>query len=282
MKKTLLATLIAALFCQSIYAENLPSKGKFDDRIRLVDYNEHDVFKVVTYYGVATHILFSDDEIIEDREIGDGKAWAIRHRKNYLFLQPIEKNADSNLTVITNKRVYQFALYVETANEKDTKAWAKGSLVYSLRFRYPQEEAKQKQEAVQVEEKKKTAAEIKQNLELNNQNDEGQNFDYWVSGSKTISPTSARDNGRFIYLTFSGNKDMPSVHEVNEKGEESLIKTTVTGNTIVVEKLVRHLILRKGDIAACVINKSFDANDEVDNTSGTVSKSVQRVLKGAK
>jgi len=44
---------------------------------------------------------------------------------------------------------------------------------------------------------------------------------------------------------------------------------------------VRRLILRKGIAVASVVNKSFDLNGGMDNTTGTVSPDVERVIKGA-
>ena len=117
---------------------------------------------------------------------------------------------------------------------------------------------------------------------LTNAAHSGQNTDYWVAGSDEISPTAARDDGRFIYLTFSNNRDMPAVYEVDEKGKEALINTNVIdGNTIVIQRLVRRLILRKGDAVASVINKSFDLNGGIDNTTSTVAPDVERVIKEA-
>jgi type IV secretion system protein VirB9 len=280
MKKIILCLLM--VFPLALKAEILPAKGKYDDRIRVVEYNEGQVVRVNTYFGVATLIRFGEGEVIEDKETGDNKAWSIKTRKNYMFLQPTDKHADTNLVVITNKRIYQFALFVEEMNEKDTKAWRNGNLVFSLSFTYP-EDAIPKKEVVEAQLEKEK---IKTDLVIDNQNQEGMNFDYWVAGAPELSPTSARDNGRFIYLTFAGNKEMPSVHEVNERGEEtelkeSLIQTTVKGGSIVIEKRVRRIILRKGDLVACVVNKSFDSTDEHDNTTGTSSSSVIRVIKGA-
>lgn len=263
-------------------AEILPPKGDLDDRVRLVDYHPLQVYRINTQFGAVTDLRFGDGEIIEDKELGDSKAWAIRHKKNYMILQPIAEKADTNLVVFTNKRTYRFALIVEPAKDTDDKKWRSNNLVYSLIFRYPQDEVAKQTTAAIVASVKAEKEEIKGKLAANKPLEGGQNFDYWVAGSQEISPTSARDNGRFIYLTFSGNREMPSIHEVNEKGEEALVKTTVTGSTLIVEKLARHLILRKGELAACVINKSYDIADEKDNESGTSTQEVVRVVREPK
>ena len=51
---------------------------------------------------------------------------------NKLFIKPMEKNIRTNMTIITNKRTYQFDIVskeLEDENDKD--------LVYVVRFQYP-------------------------------------------------------------------------------------------------------------------------------------------------
>lgn len=48
------------------------------------------------------------------------------------FIKPMEKNIRTNMTIITNKRTYQFDIVskeLEDENDKD--------LVYVVRFQYP-------------------------------------------------------------------------------------------------------------------------------------------------
>ena len=106
------------------------------------------------------------------------------------------------------------------------------------------------------------------------------NTDYWAAGSAEITPTGASDDGRFIRLTFSNNRDMPAVYAVDGEGNEALVNTNVDGNMIVVQRMVRRLTLRKGIAVVCVVNKSFDLSGGRDNNTGTVSQSVERVIKG--
>ena len=72
---------------------------------------------------------------------------------------------------------------------------------------------------------------------------------------------------------------MPAIFEVDKEGNESLINTNVVGNTIVIQRMIPELILRKGKSVASVVNRSFDLNGGIDNTSGTVAPDVKRVIK---
>ncbi|MDR2031370.1 MAG: P-type conjugative transfer protein VirB9 [Azoarcus sp.] len=259
-------------------AEIIPQKGEYDPRVRIVDYNPFNVVRLSTFYGVSTHVQFADDETIRDVAIGDDQAWKVVPRGNHLFIKPQAEHANTNVTVITDRRTYQFALMVQPRAVEDATAWADPNLIFSLRFHYPDEEAAKAAAAAnkaarqhQIQEKFSDAAKSIQN------------FDYWVAGSREISPTAARDDGRFIYLTFTNNRDMPAVYSVDEHGNEALINThIIDGNTIVVQRLVRHLMLRKGNAVASVVNKSFNLDGGVDNDTGTVSPDVVRIIKGTR
>lgn len=272
--------LIALLVPTLALAELTPQKGEFDPRVRIVDYNPMNVVKLSTFYGVSTHVQFAEGETIQDVAVGDDQAWKVVPRGNHLFIKPQATNADTNVTVVTSLRTYQFALVVQPRPLKDSTAWADPNLIFSLTFRYPDDEAAKAAASAKQLALKAKLGEVK--TKLSDAAKAGENIDYWVAGSEEISPTAARDDGRFIYLKFTNNRDMPAVYEVDEKGNEALINTNVIdGNTIVVQRLVRRLMLRKGDAVASVINKSFDLNGGTDNTTGTVAPDVERVIKGA-
>lgn len=276
MKRLLLIALLVPILA---LAEVTPKKGDYDPRVRVVDYNPLNVVKLATFYGVSTHVQFGNGETIMDVAVGDDQAWKVVPRGNHLFIKPQATQADTNVTVVTDKRTYQFALVVQPRPMKDSTAWANPNLIFSLTFRYPDEEAAKAAANAKKEAVKSRLGEIKG--KLSDAKKEGQNFDYWVAGSEEISPTAARDDGRFIYLTFSNNRDMPAVYSVDAKGNEALINTNVIdGNTIVIQRLVAHLMLRKGNAVASIINKSFDLNGGIDNTTGTVAPDVERVIKG--
>lgn len=289
MFKSIFAVAVLVSVLPYGHAELTPKQGQFDSRVRVVDYNPADVIRINTWYGVSTHVQFADGETIRDVAIGDDQAWTVMPRGNHLFFKPKTTHADTNVTVVTNVRVYQFALIVVPRNMRDPKAWRDANLIYSLSFRYPADEAAKglsaevsrlRAETIQLQADaiRKNKEEVSDRLKAAKRRDE--NRDYWVAGSEEVTPTAARDDGRFIYLTFSNNRDMPAVYEVDASGKEALVNTNVEGNQIVVQRLVKQLTLRKGDSVACVVNRSFDLDGGRDNTSGTVAPDVERVIKG--
>lgn len=302
------------------YAELVPDNRPFDSRVSVVDYNPLNVVRVTAFYGVSTYIEFDPSESIKEVAVGDDAAWSVVPRGNHLFIKPKEKNADTNLTVLTDKHVYHFSLYVAKRSLKDSTAWRDENLVYGLVFRYPDDEAHKKEKMIADKERSslQLLIEMERKLEKNkiksdlassskldreaaglpdmpsvklqredktkqgfpeDTPDNGiYNFNYWVSGHEMISPTGARDDGRFTYLLFSNSRDMPAVYMEDETGKESLINTHVEGNTIIVHHVVPKLKLRRGDAVACILNKAFD-NGTYNDRSGTVSSEVERTVK---
>jgi type IV secretion system protein VirB9 len=277
MKRFLIA--LALLLPAIAIAEVSPQRGAYDARVRVVDYNPSNVVRLTTFYGVSTHVQFGDGEIIKDIATGDDQAWAMIPRSgNHLFIKPRATQADTNLTVITDKRVYQFALMVREDDRKNDQAWRDPNLIFSLSFRYPDEElAKLKVEADALR-RKASQEHLQERLETAKSGNA--NYDYWVAGALEVSPTAVHDNGSFTRLTFGNNRDMPAIYAVDTEGEESLINANVEGNTIVIHRVFRKLILRKGNYVACLVNKSFDFDSGKDNTTGTIAPDVERVLKG--
>jgi type IV secretion system protein VirB9 len=306
-----------------VVAEISPGNHPYDSRVKLVDYNALDVVKVTTYYGVSTYVQFDSSETIKEIAVGDEPAWNLVPRGNRFYIKPKQKKADTNVTVVTDKRTYHFSLYVAKRSIQDASAWLDPNLTYGLIFKYPEEEAKKMLAEAKLAQAQALEAKIKaqkkarqdvlrkrlidgtkldrgesspsnQLLTSTPEKDEYRrsqyptetpdedmdNFDYWVAGSELISPTGARDDGRFTYLLFSNNRDMPAVYLVDEAGKESLIGTHVEGNTIVVHLVVPKLVLRRGDAVACLLNKGFDLGSYNDR-SGTVSSDVTRTIKEA-
>jgi type IV secretion system protein VirB9 len=261
-------------------AEETPERGMDDPRVRIVKYNPLQVVKLSTFFGVSTHVQFGETETIRDVAVGDELAWEVKPRGRNLYIKPRAAQGDTNLTIVTDRRTYQFALTLEPRSRQDGSAWRDPNLVYSLYFKYPEEEAARKAAAERADVLKGRLSDTKARLKEAKR--EGQNYDYWQAGSPEVSPTAARDDGRFTYLAFSHNRDMPAVYSVDEKGNEALINTNVEGNTIVIHRVFRRLSLRKGDAVVCLVNRSYDLDGGTDNATGTVARDVERVmLKGA-
>lgn len=111
--KTLLiaAISIAVLAAGPAYAGKDPRPGSADSRIKTFTYHETEVYQLKGHYGFSTVIEFSPRERIETVSMGDSEAWQVlptKSRPNILLIKPLEENAQTNMTVMTTKRIYTF------------------------------------------------------------------------------------------------------------------------------------------------------------------------------
>lgn len=111
--------LVNSFICLA-YEDNLPITT--DNRIKTYIYNPNEVYLLVLHFGFQSHIEFAKSEEIQTITLGDSYAWKITPLANRLFIKPLEKNIRTNMTIITNKRTYQFdivAKELEDGEEKD-------------------------------------------------------------------------------------------------------------------------------------------------------------------
>jgi type IV secretion system protein VirB9 len=88
------------------HAELVARPGRFDPRIRSLPYSAEQVFLVTGTYGLVTTILFGADEDITQVVAGDTVSWQILTSadRRSLTLKPMEKDAATNLSVVTTKQ----------------------------------------------------------------------------------------------------------------------------------------------------------------------------------
>lgn len=103
-----------------------------DSRIKTYIYNNKEVYLLVLHFGFQSNIEFARGEKVQTISLGDTYAWKITPLDNMLFIRPLEKNIRTNMTIITNKRKYQFDLVAKDYYEDQFQ-----DLVYSIRFYYP-------------------------------------------------------------------------------------------------------------------------------------------------
>lgn len=257
-------------------AEVLPPKGNTDGRVRVVDYDPMNVIRLVTQFGVSTHVEFPEEEIVQDVAVGDDQAWKLVPRRNHLFIKPVAEKADTNVTVVTSRHTYNFALTVKSMNGTTDSSWSDADLIYTLYFRYPGEERKKKEAARKEKIEKEKEAVVKAELD---QKGPIRNINYFRQGSDLIAPVEAWDDGRFTYLTFAQIQDIPAVYLEDDDGKEALINTTFQDrSTIVIHRVVPRLIIRQGDQVARIDNRSFTTEQKWTET-GTTSPTIKRVEK---
>jgi type IV secretion system protein VirB9 len=246
-----LAVLIiqAVAFALPAAAELSPRAGPRDSRIRYVWYHKDEVVSVQASYGASTMITFAEDERIETLGAGDALAWRIEPNKkgNVLFVKPVEKEAHANLNVLTNKRSYVFILKGEFRPVAQQ--------VYSIVFRYPDEEG---DNAAMMAQARERAAQPN----LRNLRAENVNSAYGYKGASANKPLVIFDDGVKTFFRFDPARETPAIYVVDAERNESLINFRREGEYLVVDRVNYQWTLRNGADATCIFNMRLNNLNE--------------------
>jgi type IV secretion system protein VirB9 len=268
----LLALLLAALLVTTLslpaFAELTPARGLVDSRVRVVAYDAEQVIRLRGYVGYQIHFQFAEGESFVNLAAGDNKALDVGYEANHLVLKPLAEKVATNITVITTRRTYQFD-YSATAEKPDP---SRDEVIYSLRFIYPEDEAKK---AAETLERERTNA----RLAATDAFDRPRNQNYWGCGATAIRPTAAYDDGIQTRLRFAAHGEIPTLYVKNDDESESLVNFTMDGDEVVIHRVARGFVLRRGKLVACLQNRSFDGGGERLGTQ-TILPGVERVTKG--
>lgn len=253
MKKLIILLLVCLSPFSAAWAAKQATDGKVDPRIKHVIYNQRDVVVLNGHYGYSTHVVFAPDEEILHLSPGDSLAWQILPKQNHLFLKPMENNAETNLSVLTNQRMYQFELRANEATGPSDP-----TLTFTVMFSYPEDELAQAMLRANVEEQRRSA-EVLPDRRLTG---EEMNFEYSRRGSDIIAPTRVFDDGEFTYFQFPPEIDTPAIFLVYDGKEEALVNFHVRGRYVVVQRIASQFILRNGAQATCIYNDAFNHRNE--------------------
>jgi len=97
-------------------------------------------------------------------------------------------------------------------------------------------------------------------------------------GSDDIVPDLIFDDGRFTYLRFTGNREIPAVFQRASDGVESMVNAEMEGDLLRVDRVGRQFYLRMGNQAVRVWNDAFDINGRPP-TGGTTVEGVERATR---
>lgn len=263
LSKFFATLLLAILFCTSLNssasASQLPRYLGSEKKFRSYIYNPNDVYRYLGHYTYQGFIEFEADESISTISMGDPSLWLFEHLGNRLFLKPVgEGNSQTNMTVITNKRIYHFELTAKEARDINDK-----DLIFVAKFVYPDEKDKNI-----IEYAKATVSDEPDMRDLSIYN-----FNYTYTGENSIAPLKVFDNGEFTYIQFSKkNAEIPAIFSVDASGFESLVNFRAAGDFIIVEKVAPQFTLRSGSDIVCVYNSAMYTTGRVVNPSDAGSR----------
>jgi len=274
------------LSCADVHiaaAEAWPARGALDSRIRTAPYSADQVYRLPGHVGYQIDLQFEAGEHFVGLGAGDMDALSFSAQDNHLFIKPRATPVKTNLTVLTNRRHYQFE-YSASAKHPDP---FQGEVIYALRFSYPPGPAgsgRMPDNAV-VPPLGNPAAGLANN-DFDAQLDREAvprpiNIDYWYGGHPALKPVAASDDGIHTRLRFGARSEQPAIFVRNDDGTESLLNFSMDVSDVILHRVVGRLIVRRGKIAGCIVNKGFEGSG-TRLESGTVATGVKRSTRRAR
>jgi type IV secretion system protein VirB9 len=289
MKHTALMLLVACAVSSSSFAQT-PAKPT-DPRLRDVVYDPLAVVTVPVKRGMVTLVVFDQDEVITELAVGQGgdcskaeAVWCVSAQPGGRTLFVKAKSgaeAPNNLAVVTDRRTHALRFVVLADGDRQQPVYrlsvkaprpptsASGLTpqdLATLAALPPIPPAPTPQQLVAERLKAKPTV---------------MNTQYSLAegdGSQDIVPTLIYDDGRFTYLRFPGNREVPAVFHVLGDGSETLVNARMEDDLLVVDRVSRRLMLRAGSAVVGIWNEAFDL-DGAPAEGATTVPGVQRVLK---
>lgn len=228
-----------------------------DSRIKTIVFNPNEVIELTFHYGFQSFIELNEDEEVSVISLGEAYPWKITQVGKRIFIRPTQINANTNMTIITSKRIYMFQLKSDSYEGKGDE-----ELIYSVRFFYPDGTSKIPSVSGLEYSNMRNLGD-KSEDELNNvlsnfKRGTVLNFDYSMTtnGNKVIKVLKVFDDGINTYFEFADRTVIPAIYIVDLNGKETNVKYIVDGPYVVVSGVRMQFSLRITDNIVCIFNNS--------------------------
>ncbi len=293
MKANARLAMVCGLLLGSAASAQGASPQGTDARLREVVYDPNTVVTVPVKRGVVTLVVLDADEAIAEVGAGLGgdcakveAAWCIAAQAGgrTVFIKPKSTAAAANtLAVVSNRRIHNFRFLVLA--DEDPR-----SSVYRLVVKAPPPAVRATPPAGQrsmpalnvpllpLPQRPSAEQLVSERLQAK---PAVRNTRYALAegdDSQDIVPTLVFDDGRFTYLRFPGNREVPAVFHVLGDGSETLVNARMEDDLLVVDRVSRRLMLRAGAAVVGLWNEAFDL-DGVPPEQATTVPGLRRVLR---
>ena len=207
-----------------------------DNRIKTLVYAPDKIVQIIGKSDIQSTIEFGPDERIENVAVGDSSKWQItpNHRASMLFVKPLAPRSRTNMTVVTDQRIYMFDL---VAGDKWTTP------LYVLKFSYPNDKpagpAKTEQQQVAAAVPAHTVPPAVMTADK-------LHFDWKTKGDSKLLPARVFDDGQSVYLSWDRQTPLPAILTQSEDRKEGPISYRMSGEYIVISPIPQNLLLRYG------------------------------------
>lgn len=262
-----------------------------DPRLRQVIYDSHAVVTVPVKRGVVTLVVLDTDEAITEVAAGLGSdcakadsAWCVTAQpggRNLFVKAKSSASAANTLAVVTDRRTHSFRFVVLPDGDPKPPVYrlmVKAPVGVVATSRIGLHDAASLVALPTVPTPLPTQEVVAERLQAKPQ---VMNTQYSIAegtASQDIVPTLVFDDGRFTYIRFPGNREVPTVFQVLGDGSETLVNVRMEDDLLVVDRISRRLMLRAGSAVVGLWNEAFDLDGKPPG-EGTTVPGVQRVLK---
>jgi type IV secretion system protein VirB9 len=255
-----------SLLSVALHAETVPTRGVADSRIRYAPYNGDEVYRVRGFVGYQIDFEFEAGETFVGLGAGDLEGISYFGTENHLFLKPKAAKVATNLTVLTNRRRYQID-YTAVAQRPGP---GDPDVMFAVRFTYPRRLRGRRPN-------RRPSASIRRSP-MPRPSGRGISTT-GIAAVRRSSPSPHRTTACIRACDSPPTPSLPAIFVRNADGTESLLNFSMDSGDVVVHRVARQFILRRGKLAGCVVNQGFSgAGLRLD--SGTVTPDVQRTVPG--
>lgn len=257
-KFILRAAVLALLIQSSVQAEivvGTPVRG--DTRLIQYHYDPDATYLVLAKPKAVTHLQFAVNEVIRSVAAGDTSSFELTPTKDrhHIFIKPKWDDMETSMTVLTDRRTYQFVL----RSTGEGKKWhQRVSWIYASQMLLPLPESDVAQgdtapaapaparlpEPAQAD---PTAAAATSPAGVPGIKPDSLRFSYEVSGDASFKPSVVFDDGRFTYYKLPQDiQELPALFAVINGNDYSLVNFEVKGQYLVAQRLMPQAVLKLG------------------------------------
>jgi type IV secretion system protein TrbG len=231
---------VASAITGTAWAELVATPLPGDARLVQFEYDADNTFLVLARPKSVTHVEFGSDEQIITVAGGDTKNWELTPTANrrHLFIKPIFEQMETSMTVITDKRTYQFVLRSTGNGAKwyQRVTWHYGQDML-LELRAEESKASDKAAAKKQEvEPTHTGVPVEQ-----------LRFEYEISGEAPFRPTVVFSDGRFTWIRLPRDiPEWPALFAITSDSEAAVVNYVPRGEYMLAQQVIDRGVLKLG------------------------------------
>lgn len=210
------ALLILALLGAPATAQvALPTAA--DPRLQTLQYDPGRVVRLRVPIGYQTALILDPNERVETVALGDSDAWEVTptRRGDHVFIKPLRSGPTTNLTIVTDTRVYVFELSTASGAAMDAP--------FTVRFVYPQTPS-----AAASDEARPAVAPGR----------------YRLGGSRSVRPAAVSDDGQRTYVEWRDEQTLPAVFALDDRRRQILVDGHMRDGRYVIDAVHPTLVFR--------------------------------------